>query len=242
MPDFKPIVDAMIKGAPTAAYVALIGIIWQAFYALVKDYFARKEAVDKLRLESEKFAFQSKIESEKFAFQSKIEAQRFDHQRALEQQKFEYEKLKWREQLALELAKRHLDARLDSYSQLWALVRAVARHTERSGKLTQEQCKQIATDIEAWRYSKGGLLAEETTRDAAIALQSALWQYDLTSEGFVKIRQARRLVRAALRADMGLGANSEGQDIFDATAARQRIAQELLALKPQLNLQREPAG
>src|SRR6516162_1561254 len=113
MPDFKPIVDALIKDAPTAAYIALIGILWQVFYALVKDRLARREAAERFKLESDKFAFQSKIET-----------QRFEHQSALEQQKFDYEKLKWREQLSLELAKRHLDARLESYSQLWSLVRA----------------------------------------------------------------------------------------------------------------------
>ena len=231
MPDFKPIVDALIKDAPTAVYVALIGIIWQIVYALVKDYLARKDALEKL-----------KLETERFTFQSKAEALRFEHQRALEKQKFEYEKLKWREQLSLELAKRHLDARLDAYPPLWSHVRVVARHTERSGTLTPDQCKSIATEIEAWRYGKGGLLAEETTRDAAMTLQSALWQYDSTPESFVRVRQARRLVRAALRADMGLGANSEGQDIFDASAARQRIAQELATLQPQLDIKRGAAA
>ena len=47
MPDFKPIVDALIKDAPTAAYVALIGIIWQIVYALVKDFQTRREATQK---------------------------------------------------------------------------------------------------------------------------------------------------------------------------------------------------
>lgn len=227
MSDFKPIVQALINGAPTAVYVALVGIIWQIVYALVKDYLARKEASAKLKLESEKFAFQSKVET-----------LRFQHQRNLEGQKFAYEKLKWREVLALELAKRHLDARLEAYPPLWNLVRAVARHTERSGDLTPDQCKDIAKEIEAWRYSKGGLLAEDTTRDAALVLQSALWRYDKTSSAFDRVRQARRLVRAALRADMGLGANSEGLTIFDDTAARQRIA-ELTTLQQDLEIERE---
>jgi hypothetical protein len=232
MLDFKPIVDALIKSAPTAVYVALVGILWQIVYAIVKDRLARKEALEKLKLETERFAFQSKAET-----------LRFEHQRTLEKEKFEYEKLKWREQLSLELAKRHLDARLKTYPPLWGLVRAVARHSERSGALTPDESKALAKEIEAWRYSKGGLLAEETTRDAALALQSALWKYNSTSEGFVKIRRARRLVRASLRADMGLGANSEGENIFDATAARQHIAEELAALQRQLDIRREaPAG
>ncbi len=60
--DFKPIVDALLKSAPTAVYVALVGVLWQIVYAIVKDRLARKEALEKLKLETEKFAFQSKAD------------------------------------------------------------------------------------------------------------------------------------------------------------------------------------
>jgi hypothetical protein len=219
MADFKPVIDALIHGesAALAVYVALIGVLWQIVYAIVKDRLARKDAAERFRLESEKFASQSKLD-----------LARFEHERGLENQKFEYDKLKWRETLSLEVAKRLLDARLEAYPPIWELVRAVARHTQRSDELHPDRCKALAQDVETWRYGKGGLLAEDTTRDAALALQSALWEYDGSPEGYRKVRLARRLVRKALRADMGLG--SEGQDIFYQTAVRQRIAQELAAL------------
>jgi hypothetical protein len=226
MPDFKLIIDALIKGAPTALYIALVGIVWQIVYAFVKDFLAHKEAVQKLKLESDKFDFQSKVEK-----------LRFEHQRDLDKQRFDYEKLKWREQLSLEIVKRHLDARLEVYHSLWTLIRSVARHTERSGELTPDQCKAIATEIEGWRYGIGGLLAEETTRDAALALQTALWKYDSTPAGFSKVRQARGLLRDALRADLGLGVNSEGLNIFGVTGIRVGIEEKLAPLKTELKLE-----
>jgi hypothetical protein len=223
MADFKPLVDALVKDAPLAIYAGLIGVIWQLVYVMIRDRISRKEAAERLR-----------FESEKFDHQSRLELFRFERQRELERQKFEYDKLKWRETLALELAKRHLDARLEAYPELWFLVRAVAKHRESS--LDPKESKDLADAIERWRYGKGGLLAEETTRDAAIALQSALWKFDSTSEGFKNVRAARRLVRAALRADMGLGPNGDGETIFDATAERQRIGRELAALAKDLDI------
>jgi hypothetical protein len=232
MPDLRPIIDALTKNASvTVIYIALIGIVWQVTYAIVKDILTQKDAKLKQRLESAKFEFEQKIENQKF-----------EHQRQIETVKFEYEKLKWREQLALELAKCHLDARLQEYPALWILARAFANHKESSGKLTPEKCQSIASEIEVWRYSKGGLLAEETTRSAAVTLQTALWKYDSSPEAFNRIRQARRLVRASLRADMGLGSDSEGQTIFDATAERHRIIQQLEPLQVKLGLEAKGKG
>lgn len=231
MPDFKLLIDALARQAPAAFYIALIGVIWQIAYALIKDVLSARDARQKRGLEQAKFEFQQSIER-----------QRFEHQRDLENVKFQYEQLKWREQLAMELATRHLDARLAEYPHLWTLLRIASGHVWNRGALTRERCREAAMDIEAWRYGKGGLLAEETTREAAFALQAALWRYDETPEGFQRIRAARRLVRAALRADMGLGTDPQGQTIFDATAARHRIAQELASLQAQWRVEDDLAA
>ncbi len=88
----------------------------------------------------------------------------------------------------------------------------------------------------SWRYGKGGLLAEETTRDAAFALQTALWEYNGTEETYRRMRSARRIFRDALRADIGLGEDVRGQTIFEASEKRQKIRQEIKDLQSKLGI------
>lgn len=214
MSDFKPIVDALIKDAPFAAYVALIGIVWQVLYALSKDWLARRESAQKAALEQ----------------------RRFEHQEKLEKLKLDYELKRWREHVTLEFAKRQLDARLAEYPALWALAQVTAKHNQGSTKMTPEKCRQVSDQIELWRYGKGGLLAEEETRDAAIALQAALWNFDGTTQAFQRVRDARRLVRQALRADMGLGNNLTGATIYETITNRHGLNAELAQLQQALGL------
>jgi len=216
MTDFKVLVDALIKGTPWAVFIAAIGAIWQLVYAYTRDRAASEEAQRRYELEERKFQNQKAIEDQKFAYQ-----------KSLEMLRFEYEQRKWREQLATQLALKHVEARLIDYAEIWSEVKAVAKHNQKSGSLTPAIAQQAATIIESWRYSRGGLLAEETTRDAALAFQTALWSYDGTSEAFKRIRQARKLLRAALRADMGLGEDTFGQNILDATERRNKIKEDL---------------
>lgn len=219
----------IMKGIPWAVLVAAVGTVWQLVYAYIKDRSREKEEERKLALE------QAKFENEKL-----IETKKFEHQKALEMIRFEYEKRKWREGLATELSLKHVDARLTEYAQLWSCVRVAARHKLQAKSLTPEIAKDTATAVETWRYSSGGLLAEEITRDAALAFQTALWHYDASEEGYRRIRQARGLLHAALRSDLGLGEDSAGQTIFDATERRQKIKQELAALQQKLGI--EAAG
>jgi hypothetical protein len=223
--DFKVLVEAIDKGVPLAILIAAIGAIWQLIYAYTRDKLNYKEA-----------ALKRELETAKFEYQKALEAQKFEHQSKIEQLKFEYDQRKWKEQLALQLAHRHVDARLVEYPPLWSIVRAVAKHKATSGDLTSELTWQIAGEVEAWRYSKGGLLAEETTRDAALAFQTALWHYDGSKEAYSRILYARRLLRASLRADMGLGVDALGKSIFDTTEDRQKIIKELADFKAELGM------
>ena len=125
---------------------------------------------------------------------------------------------------------------MEEYSKVWSYLEGIARNQLDAGAFTPETTKTIAQKIKAWRYSKGGLLAEETTRDAAFALQRALWNYDETEEAYKSIRRARSILRAALRADTGLSEDIEGQTIFDATEKRQKIREELKALQSKLGI------
>jgi hypothetical protein len=225
MIDFKTLVEALIKGVPWAVFIAAIGAVWQLLYVYTRDKARDKENQLKHTLEAAKFENQKSIESEKFKYQ-----------KALETLRFEYEQRKWREQLAMQLALKHVEARLTEYPQIWSEVKAATRHNRQGGSLTPELAKRSASAVESWRYSSGGLLAEETTRDAALAFQTALWKYDGSPETYHAIRQARRLLRAALRADMGLGEDALGQSIFDATAKRHRIKEDLATLQEQLGI------
>jgi hypothetical protein len=223
--DWKPLVEALIKGAPWAVFIAAIRTIWQLLYAHSRDKAKDKEDQAKQALETAKF------ENQKF-----IESKKFEYQKALETLRFEYEQRKWREQLAIQLALKHVDLRLREYPLIWSQVKVAARHMQ-ANSLTPELARSTASAVESWRYSSGGLLAEETTRDAALAFQTALWDYNGSTESFDRIRQARRLLRAALRADMGLGEDILGESIFDATAKRHKIKEELANLQHKLGIQ-----
>jgi len=214
MIDFKVFVDALVKGTPWAILIAGIGAIWQLVYVYSRDKIRDKQAVRQMALEEKKF----------------------EHQKLLESIKFEYEQRRWREQLGLQLALKHVDARLEEYAKAWSYIEAVATHRMDDGSLSAEVTKKVASNIKSWRYAKGGLLAEETTRDAAYALQRVLWEYSGTTEDYKRIRSARWLFREALRADTGLGEDMTGQTIFDATEKRQRICKELRALQNKLGI------
>ncbi len=220
MSDFRVLVETLVKGSPWAVMIAAIGVIWQLVYAYTRDKSNDREASLKRGLETEKFEYQKAIEDSKFK-----------HQRDMEGLRFEYEQRRWREQLALQLVQKQVDARLAEYPELWYHVGAVANHNAETNSLTTESAKNISSAVENWRYSKGGLLAEETTREAAVAFQAALWEYDGSAGGFTRIRDARRLLRAALRADMGLGEDAQGHSIFHVTESRLKIIEELFILK-----------
>lgn len=203
-----------LKGIPWAVLIASVGAVWQLIYAYIRDRSRDKE------------------EERRHEF----ERAKFENQKALELIRFEYEQRKWREQLATQISLKHVDARLSEYAQLWGLVRVVARHMKESASLTPENAKQTAAKVEAWRYATGGLLAEEITRDAALAFQASLWHYDGSLEKYQRIRRARELLRAALRSDLGIGEDSSGQTIFDAAEKRQKIKRDLTALQENLGL------
>ena len=118
-----------------------------------------------------------------------------------------------------------------------------------SGELTQTVTRELANDVKNWRYSRGGLFAEPTTRDAAYAFQQALWAYDGTAESYKRIRSARRILRDALRADMGVSeynsggtligvvsAVISGQSLIDLAAERRRIRSDLIDLQKGLGI------
>jgi len=165
----------------------------------------------------------------------KLEDQKFKHQREIEELKFRYEQLRWREELASEITLKHVEVRLEEYSKAWSYIEGVARNQLETDKLTPETTKAIAQKIKNWRYSKGGLLAEDITRDAAFALQKALWEYNGTKEAYKRIRSARKIFRDALRADTGIG-EVAGQTIIQVTEARQKIREELNELQSKLGI------
>jgi hypothetical protein len=208
--DLKTFVDMLMHGTPIAILAAAVGVLWQAAYALIRDRIHDKQGQREMRLEQQKF----------------------DHQRTLEDLKFVYEQQRWREQLARELTMKLVEARLEEYSKVWSYVQGVAKSQHRAGVFTTEAAKDIAEKVKAWRYSKGGLLAEETTRSAAMAFQKALFDYDGSEAAYRRIRSGRSIFRDAIRADMGLTG-----DIFQRAEERfQKVRQELNKLESELGI------
>jgi predicted oxidoreductase len=197
--DVKPFIDVLIHGTPIAVLAALVGVLWQTTYALLRDRIHDKQAQRELELE---------------------------------QQKFDHQQQQWREQLALELTMKLVDARLDEYSRIWSYVRVVAWSGMEQGTFTPEVAKDLADKVQAWRFSKGGLLAEETTRGAVYAFQRALWDYDGSVDSFHRVRQGRFVLRDAIRADIGLTG-----DVFQRAEERfQKVRHELDKLESELGI------
>jgi hypothetical protein len=165
-----------------------------------------------------------------------LEKARFESQKGIEKMKFDYERQRWREELASQVALKHVETRLTEYSPLWTRIEVIAKHRMDSGELTQAVARELANHVKNWRYSTGGLLAEPTTRDAAYAFQQAAWAYDGTKESYRRIRTARRILRDALRADMGVSEDVFGKNIIDVAAQRQRIKSNLADLQSQLRI------
>jgi hypothetical protein len=207
--DLKTFLNTLIHGTPFAILAAAVGVLWQAAYVLSRDRIHDKQARRELNLEQQKF----------------------EHQRKLEDLRFQYEQRRWREQLACDLTVKLVEARLDEYSKVWSYVEGVSRSQHHIGAFTAEAAKSIAEKIKLWRYSKGGLLAEETTRSAAMAFQKALFSYDGSDAAYRRVRKGRFLFRDAIRADMGLT-----DDIFQIAEKRQKVREELNKLQSELGM------
>lgn len=206
--DLKTFLEILKQGTPFAILVGFVGLLWQYGYSVLRDRVHDKQTQRELALERQKF----------------------EHQRTMEELKFEYEQRQWREMLGRDLMLKLVDARLEEYSRAWAYVEGVARHRAKAGTFTPETARSIADQIKAWRYSKGGLLAEETTRSAALTFQTALYAYDGSGGAYERVRRGRFLFRDALRADMGLTG-----DIYQRTEERfQKVQQELGKLQQEL--------
>jgi hypothetical protein len=207
-----------LSGFASGVAVALIG-----FYA-TNIYNRRQRAAEEHRKEQA-----SDLELARFGFQKELEAVRFG-----------YEQTKWREALSSDVASKLLETRLAEYSCLWSRVEVVARSQLASGELTQSLARELATHVKNWRYSTGGLLAEPTTRDAAYAFQQALWNYDETGESYRRIRAARRILRDALRADLGVSEDMFGKSLISVAAERLRTRSDLTNLERGLGIEPNP--
>jgi hypothetical protein len=210
----RSLTDALAKGTPWAVLIAAVGALWQIIYV-----YSRDRSNDR----------RSKAAAD-------LEGAKFEYQKSIEELKFSYEQRRWREQLATQLALKHVETRLTEYSSLWSRVEIVAKHRMNSGKLTPNLTQGLAEEVRRWRYSTGGLLAENTTRDAVYTFQQAVWDYDQTSESYKRIRAARRILRDALRSDMGVSEDMSGKSIIDVAAERQRIRSDLTSLQAKLGI------
>jgi hypothetical protein len=212
--DFKLFVDSLLTGTPLAILAALVGVIWQALYVRSRD----------------------RLHDEQIRREMDIERRKFEHQKELEVLRFEYEQRRWREELARDITVKIVESRIEEYSKVWSYIESVAKFHFDMGNFTIDSARKVAQNLKDWRYGKGGLLAEATTREATYTLQTALFKYDETKESFKSIRRARSIFRDALRADIGLGENVKGQTIFESIEERQKIRNELAELQSKLGI------
>lgn len=136
MIDFKVLVDTLVKGTPWAVLIAAIGAVWQLVYVYTRDKIRDRQA-----------QHETELEEKKFQYQQSLDKQRFEYQKNIESMKFEYEQRRWREQLGLQLALKHVDARLEEYAKAWSYIEAVAKHRMDDGGLSPEITKNVASHI-----------------------------------------------------------------------------------------------
>ncbi len=187
--DFKPFVDALLTGTPLAILAAMVGVLWQVVYVYNRD-----------KLHDEQAKRETELESQKYSNQLELEKKRFEHQKQLEDLKFEYEQKRWIEEVSRDLTVKLVEIRIKTSVELWALFQDIAINRLEAGTLSPKITKEIAEKVKKWRYDTGGFLAEETTRDASFAFQTALWEYNGSEDSFWSLRRARNIFRAALRA------------------------------------------
>ena len=207
------ILDLIARGIPWAA----LGAILQAGYIY----------------------FRNRSSDKRLAAAADLENRKFKHQARIERLRFGYEQRRWREQFATQLALKHVETRLAEYSSLWSKVQLIAKNQSSEATFTQEAARELAGVVQSWRYSTGGLLAEETTRDVAYAFQRALWRYNTTPGTYRNVRLARRILRDALRSDIGVSEAMSGKSIIDIVAERQKLKSELAGLQSELGI---PSG
>jgi hypothetical protein len=205
----KVFLDTLSTGTPIAILVAFVGISLQYAHTAMRERANDRQKDREFELNEQKFQHQQQLEEKKF-----------EYDKRLEEKKFEYEQSRWREQLGREITVRLVEVRLEEYSRVWSNVMGIAK-SERAG-LTPQSAKEIARQIREWRYSKGGLLAEENARDAAYALQKVLFRYDGSDGDWRHVRDARKIFRNAIRADMGLS-----EAIYEITQERQKVRRSL---------------
>jgi hypothetical protein len=165
-----------------------------------------------------------------------LEEKKFDTLKEIEKLKFEHEQKRWREELVSQLALKHVDKRIELYEPLWAKMELIASHRMTSGELTPAAARELANYTKNWRYTIAGLLAEPTTRDAVYVFQQAAWHYDGKKESYGKMRMARRVLRDALRADMGVSQDFWGRSIVDRADEQRKIKTELKDIQAKLGI------
>jgi hypothetical protein len=221
--NFTTVLKVLQTGTPIAVLVTIVGLVWHFAYTYSRDKSRDEQARQQRELEREKFDHQKKLEREKF-----------DHQAQLEKQRFDYEKQRWREELGRDIMVKLLAERVEAYEQLWKHIEvaSISRNEDPTSQEAKETARKTATEIRKWRYGKGGLLAEDITRDAIYRFQQALWAYDGSEKSYRAMRQARKLVVRSLRSDLGLGEDASGRTIFEISAARQAQKEALEKTPP----------
>jgi len=212
--DFTLFVNTLLTGTPIAILAATVGLIWQVLYVRSRD----------------------KLQDQQMKRELNLEEQKFRHNKELEELRFQYEQRRWRESLGKELILKLLAERIESFAQLWQIMEGIS--TSKT-QVTPEDTHAIAEEVLKWRYSKGGLLAEDVTRDAVYAFQQALWNYDGSKEKYRVVRRTRKLVLISMRADIGLGEDISGQSIYKIAEKRQNIGSELAKIQDQLGIKKD---
>lgn len=152
----KPPKDLWDKFASVSAFASALAVALIGFYA-TNVYNKRQRVNEEQRNEQEE--------------------QRKEQASDLEKKRFDHERQEWREELSNQVTLKILEARLKEYGYLWARIELVAKHQMSLGDLTQDLTRQLASDVQKWRYSLGGLLAAPLTRNAAIAFQTAVLDF-----------------------------------------------------------------
>jgi len=91
------------------------------------------------------------------------------------QQQLSNERVKWLTEVKADYQVELLKARLQAYPDIFSIIGELS--TRASQQLTPQRAKEIATKINTWLYSSGGLLASKEARGALTGLREVCFEW-----------------------------------------------------------------
>lgn len=138
------------------------------------------------------------------------------------------ERTKWLVDLKAAYTLELYKTRLNSYPELLTMIAGLSTRTIDS--VTTGQAGAIATSLNSWLYSTGGLCADSRSRAAVVALRELCDSWAKSGQRPEELYRIRNAVLAFLRHDLDLG-DPESYDFSNTSTLLSELQEELARLE-----------